>query len=308
MANRFDLVDLQLFLHIAEAASITHGARRSNMSLAAASERVRAMEDAFGARLLDRKRRGVELTPAGSVLLHHAYPVVQQLEQMRGELARFAKGLRGRIRVLTSTVGMFEHLPAALSDFLSTHPHVDVDLEERRKVEIIRDVAAGRADIALIPGELDPAIQFETFPFAQNRVVLVVPQGHPLDQAHTTTFAQALDFEFVGLDASRGLQALADEQAQLLGRQVKVRVRLSSLDVVCQMVGNGIGVAIVQEAAGHRWSQIAPIRVVEISDSWTARHLWVGVKSFKSLSPHAQGLVELLRTRAIPWDARRRGN
>jgi DNA-binding transcriptional LysR family regulator len=66
MSIRFDLIDLQLFLHVAEAASITHGATRSNMSLASASERIRDMEGTLGAPLLERKRRGVRLTPEGS--------------------------------------------------------------------------------------------------------------------------------------------------------------------------------------------------------------------------------------------------
>lgn len=63
MSIRFDLTDLRLFLHVAEAASITHGAMRANMALASASERIRDMEEALGAPLLERKRRGVQLTP-----------------------------------------------------------------------------------------------------------------------------------------------------------------------------------------------------------------------------------------------------
>src|ERR1700688_5175842 len=99
MSMRFDLTDLRLFMHVAEAASITHGASRSNMALASASERIRAMEDALGAPLLERRRRGVRLTPAGSALLQHAQIITRQFERMRGELTQYAAGLRGRIRL-----------------------------------------------------------------------------------------------------------------------------------------------------------------------------------------------------------------
>src|SRR5262245_49976042 len=58
MSTRFDLTDLRLFVHVAEAGSITHGAVRANMTLASASERIRAMEEALSAPLLERKRRG----------------------------------------------------------------------------------------------------------------------------------------------------------------------------------------------------------------------------------------------------------
>ena len=177
MPLRYDLTDLRLFLHVAEAASITHGARRSNMSLAAASERIRAMEADLGTDLLVRGRRGVQLTPAGSTLLQHAHSVVQQLQQMRGDLDAFAKGLRGHVRLLVNTVAMLEYLPRMLSAFLAQHPNIDVDLEERKSPEIMRAVAAGRADIGIVAGAIDPTMQLETFPFARNLLVLILPDG-----------------------------------------------------------------------------------------------------------------------------------
>src|ERR1700752_1841522 len=69
---RFDLVDLGLFIAIAEARSITQGAERSALALASASARVKRMEETLGVTLLRRLRRGIALTPAGESLLAHA--------------------------------------------------------------------------------------------------------------------------------------------------------------------------------------------------------------------------------------------
>jgi molybdate transport repressor ModE-like protein len=300
MGYRFDLVDLRLFLHVAEAASITHGARRSNMSLAAASERIRAMEEALGAPLLERKRRGVELTAAGSVLVQHARLVMQQLEQMRGELDGYAKGLRGHVRLLSNTVGMLEYLPAALAAFLSAHPNVDVDLDERPSREIVQAIAAGRADIGIVAGALDPAAELETFHFAENLLVLVVPRGHTLGRHRKVSFGLALEHDFVGLGAGSALQDYVNQQAQRAARRLKVRVRLASFDLICQMVESGIGVAVLPEAAARRWQKSMAIRVVALTDPWAVRHLTGCVRSLKSLPPHAQRLVEFLRPRAVP--------
>src|ERR1700739_571053 len=117
----FDLVDLRLFLFVIEAASITHGAARAGMALASASERIRAMEESPGPPLLERHRRGVRATPAGTALVHHAQLVSQQLERMRGELSEYADGLRGRVRLFANTTATTEFLPAALGVFLSQH-------------------------------------------------------------------------------------------------------------------------------------------------------------------------------------------
>ena len=81
---RFDLADLRLFLHVAEARSITHGAERSNLALASASARIRGMEATLGVPLLVRDRRGVSLSPAGQNLVEHARLITQQVERQDG--------------------------------------------------------------------------------------------------------------------------------------------------------------------------------------------------------------------------------
>src|SRR6478609_6896567 len=70
---RFDLADLSLFRHVVEAGSITHGAQRSNLALAAASTRMRNMEETLGVALLTRGRGGVTPTQAGRTLLQHFF-------------------------------------------------------------------------------------------------------------------------------------------------------------------------------------------------------------------------------------------
>ena len=74
---RFDLTDLSLFRHVVEAGSITHGAERANLALAAASTRIRNMEEALGAALLMRGRQGVTPTQAGRTLLQHARTILR---------------------------------------------------------------------------------------------------------------------------------------------------------------------------------------------------------------------------------------
>jgi molybdate transport repressor ModE-like protein len=300
MQLRFDLIDLRLFLHVVEAGSITHGARRSNMTLASASERVRAMEDTLGTPLLVRKRRGIEVTGAGAVLVQHAGVVLQQLEQMRGELGGFAKGLRGHVRLYSNTVGILEYLPAMLAKFLSKHPHIDIELEEHPSREIVRAVAAGRADIGIVAGSVDATAQLQTFPFAQNQLVLIVPRKHPLARHRQASFSQALEHDFVGLGADSALQDYVNQQALRAGLLLRVRLRLGSFDLICQMVAKGIGIAVLPEATARRMQQSLPVKAVTLTDAWTARHLTTCVRSLKRLSPHAQQLFNILQPGALP--------
>jgi DNA-binding transcriptional LysR family regulator len=86
---RFDLVDLRLFIAVADARSITRGASRAHLALASASARIKGLEAGLGVALLRRGRRGVELTAAGESLLDHARIIQHNVESMRATSWRF---------------------------------------------------------------------------------------------------------------------------------------------------------------------------------------------------------------------------
>jgi DNA-binding transcriptional LysR family regulator len=195
---RFDLVDLRLFLFVVEAANITHGAARAGMALASASERIRLMEESLGAPLLERHRRGVRATPAGVALVRHAQLVARQLERMRGELSKYADGFRGRVRLFANTTASAEFLPAALAAFLSQHPQIDIDLEERSSRDIVRAVARNIAEIGIVGDEVNPAKELQTFPFVEDRLVLIAPQDHVVSRQREIAFRDALAYDHVG--------------------------------------------------------------------------------------------------------------
>jgi DNA-binding transcriptional LysR family regulator len=295
---RFDLTDLRLVLNVAEAASITHGAARSGLALASASERIRDMELALGAALFERKRRGISPTPAGTALIHHARIVTRQLELMRGELDVFAKGLRGSVRVLSNTAALQAFLPPLLGPFLAAHPNVDLALEERPSPEIVRAIARGAADIGIVADAVDPAVELETFPFAEDRLVLVAPVKHPLAHRRRIVFADALPYDFVGLPAGAALQDHIDGHAARAGRQLRLRVRLPGFDAICRLVESGIGLAVVPKAAADRCRRSMSICIISLTDAWALRRLRLCVKDVRALPAHAQWLLTHLGSRA----------
>ena len=291
---RFDLADLSLFRHVVEAGSITHGAERAHLALAAASTRIRAMEDTLGAPLLTRGRAGVSPTQAGRTLLQHARAILRQAERLHEDLGAYGGGLIGQIRVLSNTNALTEFLPDALSSFLATHPNVSIDLEERLSDEIVGLIAEGVADIGIIAGTVD-AGALETFPFRRDRFVLVVAPDHPLASRPAIRFEEVLNYEFVGLDRASALQRFLAAKAVRIGRPLRLRVQLRSFDSVCRLVECKVGIGIVPDTTARRVSRTMAIRTVELSDAWAVRDLAICIRSRGELAVYAQQLVEHLR-------------
>jgi len=294
---RFDLTDLRLFLNVHEAGTITRGAERSHMTLASASERIRGMEESLGLPLLLRERRGVQATPAGRTLLHHARLMLQQMEQLQLELGGYGAGLTGHVRLLCNTSALSEHLPQVLGAFLSQHPGISIDLEERASSEIVDALRSEAGDIGLVSDSVDLS-GLQTFAFRADPLVLVVPRNHALASRRAVDLADIVDQPFVGLVEGSALQAHVTQHARRLGRRLDYRLRLRSLEAVCRLVGEGIGVGIVPQAVALRHARTAGIQRIALRDAWAARQLVLCVREEASLPAPTRQLLQHLRSAA----------
>jgi DNA-binding transcriptional LysR family regulator len=297
-AMRFDLVDLQLFIAVAETRSITNGAQRVHLALASASERIKGLEAALGVTLLERGRRGVELTAAGETLLGHARIVLHNVEAMRGDLADFSRGVKATVRLLANTSGLSEYLPKTLAAFLSEHPHISIDVEERESGEIAKAIVTGAADLGLAAEHALPD-SVERVPFSEDRLVLVTARHDELAGRRQVDFREVVERDFVGLITSSALHAHVTGHAARLGARLRFRARLNNFDAIGQMVAAGIGVAVMPEVAARRCARSTRINVIRIRDSWANRRLAICARSFKSLPRPAKQLADHLRAAAL---------
>ena len=291
---RFDIADLSLFRHVVEAGSITHGAERAHLALAAASTRIRNMEEVLGVPLLTRGRQGVAPTQAGRTLLQHARAILRQSERLHEDLGAYGHGLGGQIRVMSNTNALTEFLPEALSSFLAANPNISVDLEERLSDEIVGLIAEGVADIGIVAGTVDSGA-LETFPFRRDRFVLVVARDHPLAKCAKIGFEEVLEHDFVGLDRASAVQRFLASKAARIGRPLRLRVQLRSFDAICRLVECKVGIGIVPETTARRVAKTMAIKPVTLSDPWAVRDLTICVKRHDELPASARRLVEHLR-------------
>ncbi len=293
MAAHFDLPDIKLFVNIAEANSLTRGAERSHMSLPAASIRIKNLEEGLGIKLLYRTSQGVTLTPPGQAFMHHARLVLQQLTNLRGDLAEYVKGAKGHVRIFANTTAMAEFLPAILPTFLASHPDVNIELKERLSNDIVRAVSEGKVDIGIVAGNVRTE-GLEILPFKEDRLVLVTSVSHPLASRSTMLFSDALEHDFVGMVEASAIHGFLAQAASDLNRVIKMRIQVGNFEAACRMIEANVGLGVLPYSAASRHAKSMAIRIVEIQDEWAIRKLQICVKNLQALPVFARELIELL--------------
>ena len=290
---RFDLIDLRLFLHILESGSITQGAAQANMSLPSASARLRGMEEVIGMPLLERGRRGVESTSTGDTLAHHARLVLGQMERLQGELKEHSSGRVASIRLWANTSAITEFLPRVLSPFLRDHPNVHIDLKERLSVETVKAVLADVAEVGIISNAVDHGA-LHVFPFATDRLVVVVGRDDALAIHRRVALQEVLGRKFIGLSPGSPLQQHICEHAVLAGQPLRFRAQVRTFEAICSMVEGGAGIGIVPATAAQRYRGKNGIRRIALTDRWATRQLLACVKHPDGLTRPAKALLEQL--------------
>ncbi len=290
---RLDLTDLGLFVHVSEAGSITAGARRACLTLASASERIRGMEMRLGAPFLRRQARCVALTDAGGVLLRHARRVLAEVDALHGALAVFGSTPATRVRVFANTSSLSDLLPRRLPGFLRSHPEVQVETEEHVSEVIAEALRRGECDLGIASDAADlQGLQCQ--PLRADTLVLAVPVGHALEHRAPLSMASVPSQPFVGLMDEAAQQRLIERNLAADGTPVTWRVRMRSLEDVCRMVGEGVGLGVLPALLVRRLGRRHGVRAVSLTDAWTRRTLMLCMRDAQQLSAPARALAQAL--------------
>jgi DNA-binding transcriptional LysR family regulator len=296
---RFDVTDLRLFAAVAACGNITKAAESLPIAVAAASSRIKSLEESVNARLFVRRSRGVELTPAGEVFLARTIAILRETAKLRQDLSQFGEGTRGNIRLFANTNAIHEYLPSLLPRFLVEHPKINVDIEEHTSPETVRAIDEGLADLGIIVGLVNTR-SLEVVPFREDRLVVIVPNGHALAGTKGVRFYQVLEWNYIGLNERSSHQQYVSKTALLLGQTIQFRIQVESFESVCHMVAAGVGVSLVPESTTRRLSGTLPFSIVPLNEQWSRRELQLVCRSSQRLAPHVRKLFDALEPARQP--------
>lgn len=297
-ARRVDILSLQLFVAVCEHGSIGKAAEHESVAVSAISKRLSDLEAAVDAQLLYRHPRGVDLTPAGEALLHHARTLLLSLEKIQVDLAEYGDGIRGHVRMQANISSIVQYLPEDLGTFVKLHPRVKIEMEEHLSAHIARAVQEGTTDLGICSGSVLSSMRgLQRLPYRKDELVLVVPKDHALARQKAASFSATLDFDHVGLHDNSSISAVMRDAAAAADRPVRIRIQVTGLDAMCRMIDNGLGVGIMPRRAFELTRGASRLVAVRLRDGWAKRSLELVARDFAALPITTRQLVDHLRQR-----------
>jgi len=290
---RLDFFDLQLFLNIVDTGSLTKGAERSAISLQAASERIKKLEQHFAVHLFTRHASGVKLTIAGQTFAEQAQLLIQQGRHLQQLMAPFGQGLNSQMTLWCNSSAQSEYLPLLLPQYLVENPNIQIDLKEAESNDIIQALENGSAQLGLISGFFNSK-NLHTLEFIDDPLVLICPMNHELKDKSALQLFDVLHYPFVGLMQYHSLQQSIETQAKLLGCAIQYRLRLPNFAAIAQVVANGVGIAIMPKRAAIRLKTVYAFHHIELAGDWANRKLLLAAKNFDELPVSYQHFSQFL--------------
>jgi DNA-binding transcriptional LysR family regulator len=292
---RFDIESLRIFVAVIEEGSIAAASGRMHLVASAVSKRVSDLEVESGTPLLYRHSRGVQATPAGEALYHHAKRLIEHLQQISDELSEYSQGLRGHARIYVNFTAMVLYLPAALHSFLHVNPQVRIDMVEKTSDEVVQAIASGIADLGICAASREALHDLQVRPYRVDKLVLIVPQTHRFAERARIAFGETLDEDFVCMPYGTSIPKLCRAAAERADRRLRVRIEVTSFEGVRNMVGAGLGIGILPEGSVLPYAESAGIRVIELDEPWALRPLMIVARNFDTLPMPARILVDHLQ-------------
>jgi DNA-binding transcriptional LysR family regulator len=262
-----ELRQLEYFVAVAEERSFTNAARRLRVAQSGLSATIKALEAELGGLLLARTSRRVEMTPAGESFLADARRTLASASAAAENFAAVQGLRRGTLRVgFMQALGMIG-LGKLLGQFHKRHPGIDLRLTHTSSADLLAShVHDGILDLAFTPArEGPPDLRF--IPVLQSPMVLVCQDGDPIGAASSVAFSQLRDREIIGLPRTFGARQIVDEALRTAGLAGNVRLEVNDLATVLEFVAEGLGLAIVPEAAAR--SRPGLKRVALTGGDWT---------------------------------------
>lgn len=250
-----DLSLLETFTLVADLGSFSAAARKRGITQPAVSFQIKTLEKELGAPLIDRSHHGkLSLTPAGRTAYWHAVKILEDRESMMLDIPRTTGEVSGRLLLFASTIPGEYILPHTISVFQKAYQGVRVCLDISDSADVVEGLKQEKAELGFVGNRVqEPGIAERKF--AEDRLVLITPKGHPLSGKRTVKLDSLAGERFIERLPGSGTRLRMEVTLASQGypvNELDVVAEVGSTQAVISSVQAGIGIAIVSNRAAEQ--------------------------------------------------------
>jgi DNA-binding transcriptional LysR family regulator len=295
--RRVDPLTLKLFLSAIEYGQISIAAERENIVPSAATRRIQELEELAGARLLDRSAKGVVPSPAGLVVARYAKAVIDALLGMRQEMAAFTDAKAGCVSMAVTRLLLIYFVAAEVGEFTRRFPLVDVQMREESHAATLRALTAGEVDLAVYDTSIpDTDIDgIRSVECRRERLVVLMPADHALAHTPVVSLEALLEQDLIGTRPGSCLMANLRHAAHRLGRNLRLKRSVDTIEAARSLVCAGLGLALQPESGVLAPHERERVVAVPLEGDWATLSYRVGWRAHQELAPATLALIEQLK-------------
>jgi DNA-binding transcriptional LysR family regulator len=246
------LQQMEALIHLVEERSFSAAAKKMFLTQPSLTKHVKNMEEAVGARIVNRESRGVTLTPEGKILYDYARRIIVLLEDARDKIARVRENQSGDIYIGASTIPATYILPILMSAFRRDHPEIRLHVRMGDSDETIEAILNSHVEIGFI-GKKPPAGRLEAQTLWKDKMVLAAPASHPWARGSHVRLAELSKEPLVvrerGSATREALENCLKENGLPGLAGMCIAAELGSSEAVKEAVLAGLGVSVLSAYA-----------------------------------------------------------
>jgi DNA-binding transcriptional LysR family regulator len=291
----FDISLLETFTLVADLGSFSGAARRQGITQPAVSSQIKALEKEVGARLLDRTRNKIALTPEGRAAYRHARRILDERDAMLSTIPQSSGAVSGLLLIGASSIPGEYLLPPLMAKYIAQYPGVNISLDISDSGVVARDVLADRVELGFVgAAPFEKALQRKQF--AEDRLVLIGPEGHRLEGRSVIEPSELLAERIVMRKETSGTRRMLEaalSEAGLGPDSIDMVAEMGSTQAVISAVRSGIGLGVVSDLAAENARKCGGCFVAQIQGMDLARKFYAINLKKKPLSPAAEKFLEM---------------
>jgi len=287
-----NLRQLRAFVSIGRLGSFTKAADALHATQPALSAQIRELEDALGVKLFDRSTRSVTLTQAGEDLLPVVDNVLGDLGSVVARARDVARRNTGRVTIAALPSLAATLMPTAVAQMRARHPGITVVIKDALAERIIGLIRADEVDLALTSAPpIDPQLQFTAL--LTDRMVAVLPNGHPLAEAKIVRLADLLASPMVLMDRDSSVRRIVDAACASIGRMAEPSFEAAYMSTAIGLVRAGLGATLLPSSAAELRAT-SDLTIRDLDTPRIERELGVLKQRRRAYSPAAEAFVAVL--------------